>query len=433
VTVKPAVSIETGSHTAAPVPKVEKSAPKSVRLGKETVFSVNLNRTTSNTGVELELPKSGEYYDEPFTAYVKASRSGGYIYIMPKPKSGNGNLGTIDDGTKVTILARRRGYYFFMADDGRQGWNGTGFFTLEAQGQTNKPTTNAASGNNASTSSSSGTVSSTGVELELPKSGEYYDEPFTAYVKSTRGSGIYIMPKPKSGNGNLGTVLEGAKVIILAKRGRYYFFQTENGRQGWNGTGYFSLNGSEKVTVSAPNSDSEKSTSSPAQSSGIGGYQGDGEYYYVLVDGNRLDSDTLTLYFFGDPKSPEYWYGKDIDSAVVLFYGPNNAPGDVTTGWFDHLEATNDGRFWVSYVPFNSNKFEFACVESGGGIRFADFHSFDISPNCKWIDRSNHAYDPVTITRDYAVKWSSGLDWCYEIDVVIENGKIVQIAIPFYP
>ena len=47
------------------------------------------------------------------------------------------------------------------------------------------------------------------------------------------------MPKPEAGNGNLGRVKDGEAVLILAERGGYYFFETSDGRQGWNGTKWF--------------------------------------------------------------------------------------------------------------------------------------------------------------------------------------------------
>ena len=34
----------------------------------------------------------------------------------------------MDKGEKVTILAEAGGFYFFVAEDGRAGWNGTKFF-----------------------------------------------------------------------------------------------------------------------------------------------------------------------------------------------------------------------------------------------------------------------------------------------------------------
>ena len=85
--------------------------------------------TVSNKGVNLKLPDAKYYLSDPYRAKIKSSVRGGRIYVMPIPKSGNGNLGTIDDGTEVLIMARKGGYAFFVSYDGQMGWNGTGYFS----------------------------------------------------------------------------------------------------------------------------------------------------------------------------------------------------------------------------------------------------------------------------------------------------------------
>ena len=183
--------------------------------------------TVSNKGVRLEQPRDGDYFEEPVTAYAKASRRGGAIYIMPRPEAGNGNLGTVADGTKLTLLAERGGFYFFELENGQQGWNGTKYFTLSET-----PVRKA--------DSAWSEVSDQGVALEMPREEDYYDQVYVGYVKSSRrGGAIYFMPKPKSGNGNLGTVADGTKVYIYAERNDCYFFETEDGRMGWNGKQFF--------------------------------------------------------------------------------------------------------------------------------------------------------------------------------------------------
>lgn len=83
--------------------------------------------TVSDKGVALEYPNP--YRGIELRAYVKAAR-GQYIYIMPRPKAGNGHLGTVDHGTEVTILGETGDYYFFRTADGREGWNGKKYFTV---------------------------------------------------------------------------------------------------------------------------------------------------------------------------------------------------------------------------------------------------------------------------------------------------------------
>lgn len=83
-------------------------------------------------------------------------------------------------------------------------------------------------------------VSNRGVKLVMPRDKEYLDEPFQARVESgVNGGSIYFMPKPEAGNGHLGTVLSGTEVTVLAQRGSFFFFETEDGRQGWNGKKFF--------------------------------------------------------------------------------------------------------------------------------------------------------------------------------------------------
>lgn len=84
--------------------------------------------TCSTTGDELQYPNWNDYYEQEFYTWVKASRRGGCIYLMPMPDNGHGNLGTVKDGEEVLILAERNGYYFFVTEDGRCGWNGMKYF-----------------------------------------------------------------------------------------------------------------------------------------------------------------------------------------------------------------------------------------------------------------------------------------------------------------
>ena len=83
-------------------------------------------------------------------------------------------------------------------------------------------------------------VSNRGVKLVKPSEKQYLSEPFQARVESGYDAGsIYIMPKPEKGNGHLGTVRSGSEVTILAECAGFFFFETEDGHQGWNGKKYF--------------------------------------------------------------------------------------------------------------------------------------------------------------------------------------------------
>ena len=73
------------------------------------------------------LPKDGDRFDEPKTMTV-AELDSGRIHLMPMPEKGHGNLGVIESGAKVEVLAEKDGFYFFQTEDGRCGWNGTRWF-----------------------------------------------------------------------------------------------------------------------------------------------------------------------------------------------------------------------------------------------------------------------------------------------------------------
>jgi len=81
----------------------------------------------------LEMPQARYYFTRKdgtlLRSEVKPSWKNGSIYFMPHPAETYGTLGTVDEGTPVTILAQENGLYFFLTDDGRMGWNGRGFFT----------------------------------------------------------------------------------------------------------------------------------------------------------------------------------------------------------------------------------------------------------------------------------------------------------------
>lgn len=189
--------------------------------------------TTSNRGVELVYPDAQDYYKCAFQAKVKTFDGGKGIYLMPMPEAGHGHLGSVASGKYVTVLGEKNGYFFFVTSSGHYGWNGTKWFEFDKGNVPGKD-------RSASGSSDYPTVSSKGVRLSFPSDKYYLDESLTKTVKASSSNGsIYLMPKPQQGNGNLGTVASGETVTILAEKNGYYFFQTEDGRYGWNGEKWF--------------------------------------------------------------------------------------------------------------------------------------------------------------------------------------------------
>ena len=83
--------------------------------------------TLSSKKVLLTFPKT--LLSEPLHAKVSGEQKKGGIYYVPKPETGNGDLGIVKKGTNVTIFAEEDGYYFFMTNSGRMGWNKVKYFT----------------------------------------------------------------------------------------------------------------------------------------------------------------------------------------------------------------------------------------------------------------------------------------------------------------
>ena len=179
----------------------------------------------ADSSKELIMPQDKEYLETPFQARVETGYPNGKIYVLPRPESGYGNLGLIDCGTEVTILAERGSYFFFEMQDGSQGWNKKQFFAYykDENGDYALPDFQM--------------ISTKGARLVFPKESQYFAEPFTREVKSC--GRIYLMPKPEDGHGDLGLVEDGEQVTILAELYGFYFFKTEDGRCGWNGTVFF--------------------------------------------------------------------------------------------------------------------------------------------------------------------------------------------------
>ena len=121
---QPQTCARCGRTTGSAAP--ETTIPTRAEL--ESIYRAGNIKTTSDKGVQLLIPHDEYWLSTPYRTTVKASRVNGMIYIMPAPKSGNGNLGVIADGTEVLILAKQNGCLFFVAYDGRMGWNGEPYF-----------------------------------------------------------------------------------------------------------------------------------------------------------------------------------------------------------------------------------------------------------------------------------------------------------------
>jgi serine/threonine protein kinase len=131
----PELPIETSGEVeepSAPDPEIPQYTRQQVIDGaRSAAENIEGYNTSSATGASLEVPQEKDFLSSPFRMLTKSSRgANGNIYIMPRPDSNdNGHLGQLPHGLPVTVLAEQNGYYFFVTQDGRAGWNGKKFFS----------------------------------------------------------------------------------------------------------------------------------------------------------------------------------------------------------------------------------------------------------------------------------------------------------------
>lgn len=199
------------------------------------LFSVSASAaysTTSNRGDDLVYPNARDYYAAPWAAQILAFKENGAIYIMPMPEPGHGNLGTVRTETWVLVLAEKNGFFFFVTGEGHYGWAWNEWFEYEEEKVSPKAW-------GKSVELDYPLYSSYGAPLVLPKDADRFDEPRTMTVAELSSGRIHLMPMPEKGHGNMGIIESGAEVEVLAEKDGFYFFQTEDGRCGWNGTRWF--------------------------------------------------------------------------------------------------------------------------------------------------------------------------------------------------
>ena len=231
-----------------------------IELALEAEKNCRNYSTVSNTKAALALPYPEEHLDKSLRMEVKFTKNGA-IYIMPQPQAGHGALDTIKAGTKVTVIAEYKGFYFFVDDSGRMGWNSKDYFTAASassktsggsnSGRTTVGGANTAPGDGygsytdeelwataeeaANNSRNYSTVSTGKVSLELPYADERLDVSQRMTIGKTKNGALLILPKPGTGYGNLGAINSGTGVTVIALCKGYYFFVADDGRMGWTG------------------------------------------------------------------------------------------------------------------------------------------------------------------------------------------------------
>ena len=81
----------------------------------------------SNKKVPIEYPT--EFFGEVMVAKLTGAKKNGGPYIVPKPETGNGDLGVVKNGSNVIILAEDGDFYFYMTTSGKLGWTNKQYFT----------------------------------------------------------------------------------------------------------------------------------------------------------------------------------------------------------------------------------------------------------------------------------------------------------------
>lgn len=84
----------------------------------------------SSKKVKIKFPT--EFFDWTMTAKVKGGDKGkdkNSVYLVPRPETGNGDMGTIKNGSRAIILAEEDNYYFWMTTTGKLGWTSKKYFT----------------------------------------------------------------------------------------------------------------------------------------------------------------------------------------------------------------------------------------------------------------------------------------------------------------
>lgn len=77
-------------------------------------------------------------------------------------------------------------------------------------------------------------TSNRGVELVLPEEKDCFNKPFWCRLFSNEYvQGLYLMPLPETGHGNLGSVTAPGKVYVVGEKNGFFYCVTNDGKQGW--------------------------------------------------------------------------------------------------------------------------------------------------------------------------------------------------------
>ncbi len=193
----------------------------------ETVPGMSQDELASLTGKTVRLPKDIQILEKAEIRYVE-STYGNCIFSRNAPNGAI--LATVNEGTKVTVYARLKGFSLARTEDGSiLGWMADQY--LEPASREGKP--NAAD--------TAGLLEG----MYRPVKGEYLEEYRTMYVRSSYGTRIYIFADPTKPDAERVVIAyanEAEACTPIARRNGFVFVITESGMRGWVHSDYLVYN-----------------------------------------------------------------------------------------------------------------------------------------------------------------------------------------------
>ena len=89
--------------------------------------AANSYSALSSKKVKIQYPT--DLFSEVQVAKTTGGKKQNSIYLVPKPETGNGDMGMVKNGSNVVLLAEEDDYYFFMTTSGKLGWQNKKYFT----------------------------------------------------------------------------------------------------------------------------------------------------------------------------------------------------------------------------------------------------------------------------------------------------------------
>lgn len=202
-------------------------------------------------GADITYPKSSSYLSSYEYKEVDSPKGYGIYLFSRTPNIENYmyyNIGTLRDGTYVTVLAVEAGAACVIADDGSVGWVNADYLkAVKSTGGVYGTGSAAAASSSGTPMYNSGKLSGSlldalGANITYPASSSYLESYAIRYVKSSQGGGVYLFSRtPNVGNYmNYMTAVipDNTQVVMLAEEAGAGCVVTETGEIGWINVDY---------------------------------------------------------------------------------------------------------------------------------------------------------------------------------------------------